>query len=210
MTRTRRTRPGKQTATNTVVLPDETIDLDALDIMLGKKTREEAELEARFRTKKAQGRRKNDQDVHETEIEIEESSEDEESSLDSESEQEPPKSKTPPAKAPKRKSSTDITTISSNDSSDNKKRRDKRRSSNGDGKQTSPSLKEQSRIKAADKRMTQTDSIKTIAEQKKTIERLRAKSDQDRVEIKDLSAERGHDSKAQPVGARTWQVGDGK
>ena len=187
MTRTRRTRPGKQTATNTVVLPDESIDLDALDDLLGKKTREEKDLEARFRTKKAQGRRKNDQDVHETEIE-EESSEDEESSFDSEPEQEPPKSKTPPAKDPKRKP-TDITTISSNDSSDNKKRREKRRSSTGDGKQRSPSLKEQSRIDAANGVKAQTDSIKTIAEQKKTIERLRAKSDHDRVEIKDLTAE---------------------
>ena len=63
MTRTRRTQPGKQTATNTVVLPDESIDLDALDDLLGQKTREEKDLEARFRTKKAQGRRKNDQDV---------------------------------------------------------------------------------------------------------------------------------------------------
>ena len=116
-----------------------------LDDLLGKQTREEKELEARFGTKKARGRRKNDQDVHETEIE-EESSEDEESSFDSEPEQEPPKSKTPPAKDPKRKS-TDITTVSSNDSSD-KKRREKRRSSKGDGKQ-SPSLKEQSRIDAA-------------------------------------------------------------
>ena len=187
MTRTRRTRPGKQTATNTVVLPDESIDLDALDDLLGKKTREEKELEARFGTKKAQGRRKNDQDAHETEIEIEESSEDEESSLDSESEQEPSKSKTPPAKAPKRKS-TDITTISSNNSSD-KTRRDKRRASNGDGKQTSPSLKEQRRIDAANAIKAQTESIKTIADQKKTIDKLRAKSDHDRVEIKDLTAE---------------------
>ena len=188
MTRTRRTPPGKQTVTNTFVLPDETIDLDALDTILGKKTREEAELEARFRTKKAQGRRKNDQDVHETEIE-EESSEEEESSFDSEPEQEPPKSKskTPP-KDTKRKP-TDITTISSNDSSD-KMRRERRRSGKGDGK--SPSLKEQSRIDAANGVKAQTDSIKTIADQKKTIDRLRAKSDQDRVEIRDLTAELEH------------------
>ena len=183
MTRTRRTRPGKQTATNTVVLPDDSIDLDAIDALLGTSTREEKELEARFGTKKAQGRRKNDQDVHETEIE-EESSEDEESSFDSEPEQEPPKSKTPP-KETKRKP-TDITTVSSNDSSD-KMRREKRRSGKGDGK--SPSLKEQSRIDAANGVKAQTDSIKTIAEQKKTIERLRAKSDHDRVEIRDLTAE---------------------
>ena len=182
MARTRRTRPGKQTATNNVMLPDDSIDLDALDKMLGEQTWEEKELEARFRTTEAKGRRKNDQDVHDTEIE--ESSEDEESSYDSEPKRELPKSKTPP-KDTKRKS-PDITTVSSNDSSNNK-RHEKRRSSNGDGK--SPSLKEQSRIDAANGRIAQTDSIKTIAEQKKTIDRLRAKSDQDRVELRDLSAE---------------------
>jgi hypothetical protein len=188
MTRTRRARPRKQTATNSVVLPDDSIDLDAIDALLGTSTREEKALEARFGTKKAQGRRKKDQDVDETEIEIEESSEDEESSLDSESEQEPSKSKTPPAKDPKRKP-TDITTISSNDSSDNKKRREKRKPRTGGGKQTSPSLKEQSRIDAANGLKAQTDSIKTIAEQKNTIARLRAKSDQDRSEIRDLLGE---------------------
>ena len=185
MTRTRRTRPGKQTATNTVVLADDSIDLDKLDALLCKRTREERELEARFRPKEAKGRRKNDEDVHDSEIEESSVDDDSQSSYDSEPKRELPKSKTPP-KESKRKS-TDITTVSSNDSSSNK-RREQRRSSKGGGKQ-SPSLKEQSRIDAANGVKAQTDSIKTIADQKKTIDRLRAKSDQDRVEIKGLSAE---------------------